>query len=125
MPPLKCSSLPSFPLSAPPSPPSPPAVCRLVLADKDTSTDQDYARIEGVVAHEYFHNWTGVGRGSIGDRACWPHVHVTGKKRFNNLCSYGITPHSAGTLALTLLCLIERALLLQQILTVNGEQYSI
>jgi len=32
---------------------------RLVLADKDTSTDQDYARIEGVVAHEYFHNWTG------------------------------------------------------------------
>eukprot|EP00879_Flechtneria_rotunda_P017716 GHRR01018571.1.p1 GENE.GHRR01018571.1~~GHRR01018571.1.p1 ORF type:complete len:756 (+),score=282.34 GHRR01018571.1:954-3221(+) len=32
---------------------------RLVLADPDSSTDLDYARIEGVVAHEYFHNWTG------------------------------------------------------------------
>ena len=38
-----------------------------MLADKDTSTDQDYARIEGVVAHEYFHNWTGeVERGEEG-----------------------------------------------------------
>lgn len=36
---------------------------RLVLADKDTSTDGDYARIEGVVGHEYFHNWTGEGGG--------------------------------------------------------------
>jgi aminopeptidase N len=32
---------------------------RLVLADKDTSSDGDYARIQGVVGHEYFHNWTG------------------------------------------------------------------
>lgn len=32
---------------------------RLVLADPDSSTDGDYARIEGVVGHEYFHNWTG------------------------------------------------------------------
>jgi aminopeptidase N len=31
----------------------------LVLADPATATDLDYARIEGVVAHEYFHNWTG------------------------------------------------------------------
>ena len=31
----------------------------LVLADPDTATDADYARIEAVVAHEYFHNWTG------------------------------------------------------------------
>jgi aminopeptidase N len=31
----------------------------LVLADPDTATDLDYERIEGVVAHEYFHNWTG------------------------------------------------------------------
>ena len=31
----------------------------LVLADPATATDVDYARIEGVVAHEYFHNWTG------------------------------------------------------------------
>ncbi len=31
----------------------------LVLADPATATDMDYARIEGVVAHEYFHNWTG------------------------------------------------------------------
>lgn len=30
-----------------------------VLATPDSSSDLDYARIEGVVAHEYFHNWTG------------------------------------------------------------------
>ena len=32
---------------------------RYVLADPDTATDQDYQNIEGIVAHEYFHNWTG------------------------------------------------------------------
>jgi len=31
----------------------------LLLADQATATDLDYERIEGVVAHEYFHNWTG------------------------------------------------------------------
>jgi aminopeptidase N len=31
----------------------------LVLADPATATDVDYERIESVVAHEYFHNWTG------------------------------------------------------------------
>ncbi len=31
----------------------------LVLASPDTATDLDYERIETVVAHEYFHNWTG------------------------------------------------------------------
>jgi aminopeptidase N len=31
----------------------------LLLADPQTATDYDYARIEGVVAHEYFHNWSG------------------------------------------------------------------
>ncbi|WP_296599235.1 aminopeptidase N, partial [Phenylobacterium sp.] len=31
----------------------------LLLADPDTATDVDYERIEAVVAHEYFHNWTG------------------------------------------------------------------
>jgi aminopeptidase N len=31
----------------------------LLLADPSTATDTDYARIEGVIAHEYFHNWTG------------------------------------------------------------------
>ncbi|HET9161483.1 MAG TPA: aminopeptidase N, partial [Caulobacteraceae bacterium] len=31
----------------------------LLLADPATATDMDYERIEGVVAHEYFHNWTG------------------------------------------------------------------
>jgi aminopeptidase N len=30
-----------------------------VLASPDTSTDANFARIEGIVAHEYFHNWTG------------------------------------------------------------------
>jgi aminopeptidase N len=31
----------------------------LLLADPATATDMDFERIEGVVAHEYFHNWTG------------------------------------------------------------------
>ncbi len=31
----------------------------LLLADQATATDLDYERIEGVIAHEYFHNWTG------------------------------------------------------------------
>ena len=30
-----------------------------VLASADTATDQAYMRVEGVVAHEYFHNWSG------------------------------------------------------------------
>jgi aminopeptidase N len=30
-----------------------------VLASPETATDGDYARIEAVIAHEYFHNWTG------------------------------------------------------------------
>jgi aminopeptidase N len=32
---------------------------RLVLADSQTASDSDYHAIESVVAHEYFHNWTG------------------------------------------------------------------
>jgi aminopeptidase N len=32
---------------------------RYVLAKPETATDSDYQAIEGVVAHEYFHNWTG------------------------------------------------------------------
>jgi aminopeptidase N len=32
---------------------------RLLLASPETATDDDYSSIEGVVAHEYFHNWTG------------------------------------------------------------------
>ncbi len=31
----------------------------LLLADEATATDADFERIESVVAHEYFHNWTG------------------------------------------------------------------
>ena len=32
---------------------------KYVLAQPETATDVDYLGIEGVVAHEYFHNWTG------------------------------------------------------------------
>ena len=32
---------------------------KYVLADPELSTDTDYANIEAIVAHEYFHNWTG------------------------------------------------------------------
>jgi aminopeptidase N len=32
---------------------------KYVLASPDTATDADYAGIETVIAHEYFHNWTG------------------------------------------------------------------
>jgi len=32
---------------------------RYVLAKPDTATDTDYQGIETVIAHEYFHNWTG------------------------------------------------------------------
>ncbi len=30
-----------------------------VLASQDTSTDMNFERIEAIIAHEYFHNWTG------------------------------------------------------------------
>ena len=32
---------------------------KYILADPETATDDDFAGIETVVAHEYFHNWTG------------------------------------------------------------------
>ncbi len=32
---------------------------KLILARPDTATDNDYMAIESVIAHEYFHNWTG------------------------------------------------------------------
>ena len=31
----------------------------LVLAAQETATDLDFLRVEGVIAHEYFHNWSG------------------------------------------------------------------
>jgi aminopeptidase N len=31
----------------------------LVLAHQETATDSDFMSVEGVIAHEYFHNWTG------------------------------------------------------------------
>ena len=32
---------------------------KYILAEPDTATDADYTFIESIVAHEYFHNWTG------------------------------------------------------------------
>lgn len=32
---------------------------KYILARPETATDQDFMDIEGVVGHEYFHNWTG------------------------------------------------------------------
>jgi aminopeptidase N len=32
---------------------------KYVLSTPETATDQDYLGIEGVIGHEYFHNWTG------------------------------------------------------------------
>ena len=32
---------------------------RFVLADRKTATDVDFEGVESVIAHEYFHNWTG------------------------------------------------------------------
>jgi aminopeptidase N len=32
---------------------------KYVLADEQSATDTDYFNIEAVIAHEYFHNWTG------------------------------------------------------------------
>jgi aminopeptidase N len=32
---------------------------KYVLADPETATDGDFANIEAIIAHEYFHNWTG------------------------------------------------------------------
>lgn len=32
---------------------------KFVLANPQTATDDDYLAIESVIAHEYFHNWTG------------------------------------------------------------------
>ncbi|WP_112309234.1 aminopeptidase N [Pseudogemmobacter bohemicus] len=32
---------------------------KFVLASPETATDDDFARIEAIIAHEYFHNWTG------------------------------------------------------------------
>lgn len=32
---------------------------KLVLAHQETATDDDFVSVEGVIGHEYFHNWTG------------------------------------------------------------------
>lgn len=32
---------------------------KYVLVDQETATDADYLAVESVIAHEYFHNWTG------------------------------------------------------------------
>ena len=32
---------------------------KFVLAEQDSATDEDFFNVESVIAHEYFHNWTG------------------------------------------------------------------
>jgi aminopeptidase N len=31
---------------------------RLILATPETANDSDFADVESVIAHEYFHNWS-------------------------------------------------------------------
>ena len=31
----------------------------LVLAHQDTATDTDFQRVQAIIGHEYFHNWSG------------------------------------------------------------------
>jgi aminopeptidase N len=37
-----------------------------VCASPATATDSDFERVQGIVAHEYFHNWTGPGVPRVG-----------------------------------------------------------
>ena len=30
-----------------------------MLAKRETATDADFVNVERIIAHEYFHNWTG------------------------------------------------------------------
>ncbi|CAN0604509.1 unnamed protein product, partial [Ectocarpus sp. 12 AP-2014] len=32
---------------------------KYILASPTTATDEDYQRIDAIIAHEYFHNWSG------------------------------------------------------------------
>ncbi len=32
---------------------------KYILAKPETATDEDYVHVQGVIAHEYFHNWSG------------------------------------------------------------------
>ena len=32
---------------------------KFILSDENKTTDQDLKNIESIIAHEYFHNWTG------------------------------------------------------------------
>ncbi len=34
-------------------------VCSALLCPACAATDADFERVQGVIAHEYFHNWTG------------------------------------------------------------------
>jgi aminopeptidase N len=51
---------------------------KYVLASAATATDEDYAGIEGVIAHEYFHNWTG---NRITCRRSRPEVRAISRRR--------------------------------------------
>ena len=70
-----------------------------VLARPDTATDEDFERIEAVIAHEYFHNWTGnrvtcrdwfqlslkEGLTVFRDQLFSQHLHSPGVKRINDV----------------------------------------
>ena len=72
---------------------------RYVLARPDTATDDDFEAIESVIAHEYFHNWTGnrvtcrdwfqlslkEGLTVFRDQLFSQHLHSPGVKRINDV----------------------------------------
>jgi len=87
----------------------------VTLADTETATDQDFLQIERIIAHEYFHNWTGnrvtcrdwfqltlkEGLTVFRDQQFTADMHSSGVKRIGDVAQLRETqfPEDAGPLA--------------------------